>query len=201
VAALQEQEFTFSGVVGSRPLIYGANGWPIQRSNEQLEEGQPLCLRDKVNRSNLQTTRLGKIKPTGERFARYSSDDLSEKIEPPSGQQYKPGDILTVGPLNWNEIIEGNNAIENWVYPGAPSCGRSRDSYGNDNDDSQGEKDTQGGEKGTGKGKGRKDGNRKGKRKAMETGKGKGKGNCKGKGVVKQTPGGDDISRGVAVQL
>jgi len=50
-----------------------------------------------------------------------------------------------------------------------------------------------GGEKATGKGKGRKDG--KGK------GKGKGKGNCKGKGIVKQTPGGIDISRAVALQL
>jgi hypothetical protein len=51
----------------------------------------------------------------------------------------------------------------------------------------------QGGEKGTGKGKGTKD--RKGNR------KGKWKGNSKGKGIVKQNPGGDDISRAVALQL
>ena len=31
--------------------------------------------------------------------------------------------------------------------------------------------------------------------------KGKGKGNSKGKGIVKHTPGGDDISRAVALQL
>jgi len=59
----------------------------------------------------------------------------------------------------------------------------------------------QGGEKGTGKGKGTKDGKGKGKGKATEERKGKGKGNGKGKGIVKQTPGEDDISRAVAVQL
>jgi len=31
--------------------------------------------------------------------------------------------------------------------------------------------------------------------------KGKGKGNCNGKGFVTRTPGGDDISRAVALQL
>jgi hypothetical protein len=31
--------------------------------------------------------------------------------------------------------------------------------------------------------------------------KGKGKGNCKGKGIVKRTPGGDDISCAVVLQL
>jgi hypothetical protein len=59
----------------------------------------------------------------------------------------------------------------------------------------------QGGEKGTGKGKGTKDGKGKAKGKATEEGKGKGEGNGKGKAIVKQTPGGDDISRAVAVQL
>jgi len=61
----------------------------------------------------------------------------------------------------------------------------------------------QGGEEGTGNGKGTKHG--KGKGKATEdgkgTGKGKGMGNGKGKGIVKQTPGGGDISRAVALQL
>jgi hypothetical protein len=57
----------------------------------------------------------------------------------------------------------------------------------------------QGGEKGTGKGKGTKDG--KGKGKATKDGKGKGKGNSKGKYIVKQTPGGNDISCAVALQL
>jgi len=53
----------------------------------------------------------------------------------------------------------------------------------------------QGGEKGTGEGKGTKDG--KGKGKGMRKGNGKGK----GKGIVKQTPGGDDICGAVALQL
>jgi len=35
----------------------------------------------------------------------------------------------------------------------------------------------------------------------MEEGKGKGKGNGNGKGIVKPTPGGEDISRAVALQL
>jgi len=45
-------------------------------------------------------------------------------------------------------------------------------------------------------GKGTKDG--KGKGKGNGKGKGKGKGNGNGQGIVKQTPGGDDISCGVA---
>jgi len=48
-------------------------------------------------------------------------------------------------------------------------------------------------------------GDRKGKGmvkgKPTEEGKGKRKGNGTGKGIVKQTPGGDDISRAVALQL
>jgi hypothetical protein len=36
---------------------------------------------------------------------------------------------------------------------------------------------------------------------ATEEGKGKGKGNGKGKGIVKQTPGEDDISSAGAVQM
>jgi hypothetical protein len=61
----------------------------------------------------------------------------------------------------------------------------------------------QGGEKGTGKGKGTKDGQGKGN--ATENGKGKGKGKGKGngtgKGIVKHTPGGDDMSRAIPFQL
>jgi len=106
-----------------------------------------------------------------------------------------------VRPLNWDEIIDEDDNDNNWADPGAPSGGWSRPSDCNDNDDSNGEEDTQGGEKGTGKGKGTKDGKGKGKGKATKEGKGKGNGNGKGKGIVKQTPGGDDISRAVAVQL
>jgi len=122
-------------------------------------------------------------------------------IEPPSCRQYKPGDFLTIRPLNWDEIINEDDDDENWVDPGAPSGGRSRPSDGNDNDDSEGEEDMQGGEKGTRKGKGTKDGKRKGKGKATEKGKGKGIANGNGKGIVKQTPGGDNISHAIAVQL
>jgi len=61
----------------------------------------------------------------------------------------------------------------------------------------------QGGETGTRKGMGTQDGKGKGKGKgkAMEEGKGKGKGNSTKKGIVKQTPRGDDISRAIAWQL
>jgi hypothetical protein len=44
-------------------------------------------------------------------------------------------------------------------------------------------------------------GKRKGKGMAMEEGKGKGKGNSTGEGIVKHTPGGDDISCAFALQL
>jgi len=89
----------------------------------------------------------------------------------------------------------------NWANPGVLSGGRSHHSNVNTNDDCKGEEDTQGGEKETGNGKGTKDGKGKWKGKAMEEGKGKGNGNGKGKGIVKQTLGGDDISRAVVVQL
>jgi hypothetical protein len=158
-----------------------------------LEVGQPPCLRGSSRCSNPQTPSSGKVKRTGEHFSWYGSDDLRAKIEPPSCRQYKPGDFLDVRPLNWDEIIDEDDDDENRADPGAPSSGRSRPGDGNDNDIGEGEEDTQGGEKGTGKGKGTKDG--KGK------GKGKGKGNGKGKGIVKQTPGGVDISRAVGLQL
>jgi hypothetical protein len=153
----------------------------------------PLAFKDEVDRSNPQTTSSGKVKRTAERFSLYGSDDLRAKIEPPSCQQYKPGDFLAIRPLNWDEIIDKNDDDENWADRRAPSGGWSRPGDGNDNDNGEGEEDTRGGEKGTGNEKGTKDG--KGKR------KGKGKGNGKRTGIVKQTPGGDDISRAVALQL
>jgi len=163
----------------------------------------PHAFGDQVNRSNPQTTSLGKVKQTGERFSWYGSDDLRAKIEPPSCRQYEPGDFLAVRPLNWDEIIDEDDDDENWADPGAPSGRKSRPGDDNENDNGEGEEDTQGGEKGTGKGKGTQHG--KGKGKATEDGKGKGKGkgkgNGKGKGIVKQTPEGGDISRAVALQL
>jgi len=122
-------------------------------------------------------------------------------IEPPSCWQYKPGNFLAVRPVNWDEIIDDDDDDENWADPRTPSRGRSCSNDSNDNDDSEGEEDTQGGEKGPGNGKSTNDGKWKAKGKPTEEGKGKGKGNGKGKSIVKQTPGGDDISRAVAVQL
>jgi len=153
----------------------------------------PCAFRDPVDRSNPQTTTSGKVKRTSKRVSWYGSDDLSAMIEPPSCRQYKPGDILAVRQLNRDEIIDEDDDDENWADPEAPSRGRSCPGHDNDNDDGEGEDDMEGGEKGTGEGKGTKDG--KGK------GKGKGKGNGKGKGIFKQTPGGDDISHAVPLQL
>jgi len=146
----------------------------------------PRAFGDQVDRSDPQTTSSGKVIRTGERFSWYCSDVLRAKIAPPSCRQYKPGDLLAVRPLNWDEIIDKDDDDDNWADPGAPSGGRSRPGDGNDNHDGESEEDMQGGENGTGKGKGTKDG--KGKGKATEDGKGKGKGNgkgnSKGKGIV-----------------
>jgi hypothetical protein len=114
-------------------------------------------------------------------------------IQPPRCRQYQPGDFLAVRPLNWDEIIDEDDDDENKADLGTPSGGKSSPGDGNDNDNGEGEEDTQGSEKWTRKGKGIKE--RKG------IGKGKVKGNGKGKDIVKQTPGGDDISRAVALQL
>jgi len=83
---------------------------------------------DQVNRSNPQTTNLGKVKRTGKRFSLYGSDDLRSKIEPPSCRQYKPGNILAGRPLNWDDIIDEDDDDENWTDPGGPSSGRTRSS-------------------------------------------------------------------------
>jgi len=172
-------------------------GQMFDKTRDQMNNWRwdnPRAFGDQVIRSNPQTTNSGKVKRTGERFSLYGSEDPRAKIEPPSCRQYKPGNFLAVGPLNWDDIMnEDDDDDEHWADPGAPSGGRSRPGNVNDNTHGEGEEDTQGGEKGTGKGKGTKDG--KGK------GKGKGKGNSKGKGIVKQTPGGDDISRAIALQL
>ena len=157
-----------------------------------LRWDNPRAFEDQVDRSNPQSTSSGKVKRTGERFSWYGSDDLCAKIEPPSCRQYKPGDFLAVRPLNWDEIIDEDDDDENWADPGAPSGGRSRPGDGNENDDGESEEDTQGSKNVTGKGKGTKD--------VKGKGKGKGKGNGNGKGIVKRTPGGDDISRAVALQ-
>jgi len=126
----------------------------------------PRAFGDQVDRFDPQTTSSGKVKRTGERFSWYGSDDRRAQIEPPSCPQYKPGDILAVRPLNWDEILNENDDDDNWADPGAASSGRSHPNDGNDNDNSEGKQDTQGGEKWTVDGKGTKDGNGKGKGKA-----------------------------------
>jgi len=171
-------------------------GQMFDKTRDQMNNWRwdnPRAFGDQVDHSNPQATSSGNVKRTGERFSWNGSDDFRAKIELPSCRQYKPGDFLAVRPLNWDEIIDEDDDDDNWADPDSPSGGRSRPGDGNDNDDGESEEDTQGAEKRTEKGKGTKD--RKGK------GKGKGKGNSKGKGIVKRTPGGDDISRAVALQL
>jgi len=146
----------------------------------------PRAFGDQVDRSHAETTSSRKVKRACQRFSWYGRDDFRAKIEPPSCRQYKPGDFLAVRPLNWDEMIDEDDDDDNWADPGAPSGGRIRPGDGNVNDDAESEKDTEGGEKWTGKWKGTKDGKWKGK--ATEArkrkGKGKGKGNGKEKGVV-----------------
>jgi hypothetical protein len=154
----------------------------------------PRSFWDQVDGSNPETTSLGKVKYTGERFSWYGSDDLRAKIKPPSCRLYKPDGFLAVKPLNSEEIIDKAHDDENGMDLGAPSGGSSHPSDGNDIDDTEGEEDTQGAEKRTGKGNSTRDGMGTGKGKAPEEGKGKGKGNCNGKGIVKQAPEGDDTS-------
>jgi hypothetical protein len=94
---------------------------------------------------------------------------------------------------------------ENSADPGAQRGVWSRARDGNKHGDREGEVDTQGGENGTRNDNGTNDGNGtgqgqgKGKGKAME--EGKRKRNGKGKGIVEQSPGGNDISRAIALQL
>jgi hypothetical protein len=148
---------------------------------------------DQVDHNNLQTTRSRKVKRSAEHFSLYGSDDLRANIETPSCWQYEAEDVLAVKPLSSDEIINEHDDDENWADPGATCSGRCRPGDGNDNVIGDGEEDEQGGENRTGKATGKKDG--------KGTGKGKRMGNSNGKGIVKQTPGGDDISHAVALQL
>jgi len=96
-------------------------------------------------------------------------------------------------PLNWDEIIDEDDDEKNWADHGAPSGGMSRPVNCNDNNHGESEETTQGGKTGTGKGKGTKDG--------KGNGKWKENGNLEGKGIVKPTPGGDDIPRAIVLKL
>jgi hypothetical protein len=159
----------------------------------------PRAFGYQVDHSNPQKTSWGKVKPTGECVSLYGSDNPMAKVEPPSCRRYKPGDFLAVRPLNWDKIIDEDEDDGNCANPSAPSGGRSCPGDGNDNDDGESQEDMQGCENGTGKGKGTKDGKEKWKGKGK--GKRKAKGNGKGKGSVRNTQGGDNISRAIAFQL
>jgi hypothetical protein len=132
----------------------------------------------------------------------YGSDDLSAKIQLPSCRQYKLSDFLVVTPLNWDEILDKYDD-ENWAYPGMLRGRRCRAGDVNDIERSVGEEDKQGAEKGTEKGNRSKDGKGQGRMTVERNGNGKGKGMGDGirNGIVKQTPGVDDISCAIALQL
>ena len=129
----------------------------------------------------------------------YSNDHFSAKIEPPMCWHYKRGNFQVVRPLNGDEIPDKDDDDENSADPGAPCRECSRLGDGTDNDDGKCEKNTQDGEKVTGDGYGTMD--RKGKGKATEEGKGNRMVKVEGICIVEQTPGGDDISRPIALQL
>jgi hypothetical protein len=94
-----------------------------------------------------------------------------------------------------DEIIDKNDDDENCADSRVACGARSCPGNGCENTDSEGDKDTEGSEKGTGKGK--RTPHRMQKGTATEDGywqwKGKVMGNGTGNGIVKQTPGGDDI--------
>jgi len=95
-------------------------GQMIHKTRDQLHNWRwenPHAFGDQVDRSKPQTTSSGKVKRTRERFSWYGSDVLKAKIQPPSCQQYKPGDFLAVRPLNCDEIIDDGDDDENWVDP------------------------------------------------------------------------------------
>ena len=133
------------------------------------------------------------MRPSGERFSWYSSDDLREKIDPPSCRQYTRRIFLAIRPPYWDEIIDGVEDNDNWADPEWPITGMTLPSHGNEIDDGEGQEDWQGGENGTAIRQGTKDGKTKWKWKGM--------GNGKGKGIIQQISGGDAISRAIALQL
>jgi len=83
----------------------------------------PHAFEDQVDRSNSQTTSLGKVKRTGEHFSWSGSDDLRAMIEPLCCWLYIPGDFQAVRSLNWDEILDEDDDDDNWADPGAPSGG------------------------------------------------------------------------------
>jgi len=145
----------------------------------------PHAIGDEVDLSSPQATCSGKVKRTREHCHWYGSDDLRATIEPPRCLQYKPGNFLTIRPLNWHESIDENDDDENWEDPGVASCGRSCRGDGNVNDDGEGEEETQGGENVSETVKWTKDGMGNGNRKGMGKGRQWRKGRGRGREMVK----------------
>jgi len=159
----------------------------------------PSAFTDDVDRSNLETTSVGKVELTCERLSSYGSDDRKAKIEPPSHRQYKPGNVPAVRPLNRDEILVTNDDDGTWANPWAPSGGRSRPADGNDSDDSKG--GTRRGVVRQGPGTGQTQQMRPGRRcgkgwrrgRQLGTGRGRGRETVKGK-VLLNKPQGEMIS-------
>lgn len=135
----------------------------------------PHTFDDQVNCSNLQTNSLGKDTFAVQCFSLYSSSDLSATIEMPSFQQYKPGDLLAVRLLNWDEITDQDDDDWSLVDPGSLSGGRNHPGHCNGNDDGKCEEDKRGSRKGRGNAKRIKTGKVKGKVTENDKGKVKGK--------------------------
>jgi hypothetical protein len=163
----------------------------------------PCSFGNQVKHFNLKSTSVEHDKYIGECFSCYSIDNLCAMIDPPSCVQYKPGNVLAVKTLHWDEIFDEDDDDRHRADRNALDGGLSHPGNHNVNDDGKGVVDRQGGEKGTGNGLGTPNGKVKGK--ATEDGKGigklKGKGNGTGAGIVYQTPGGLDISCAVGLQL
>jgi len=69
----------------------------------------PSAFSDYVDPSNLLTTSSGKVQHTGECSSWYSSPDRRALIAQSRCWQYKPDDLLAGRPLNWVEIIDGDD--------------------------------------------------------------------------------------------
>ena len=72
------------------PAFHSYMGQTFDTTRDQMNNWKwdnPRGFGDQVDRSNAQTTSLGKMKHTSKRFPWYGSDDLRAKIEPSSCRQ------------------------------------------------------------------------------------------------------------------
>ena len=90
-------------------------GQMFDKTREQINSwmwDNPQAFMDQVDRSNSQTTWARRVQPTSKHFCLYGSDDLRALVEPPCCLQYKPGDFLAIGQLNWHEILDEDDGDE-----------------------------------------------------------------------------------------